>query len=158
MPANFRFVGFIHLMFPNARIIHIRRDPVDTYLSCFSLLFTGDQPHTYNLGELGRYYRAYAALMDHWRRMLPRGGMLEVQYEDVVADVEREARRIVGHCGLDWDDACLAFHLIRRPVRTASTVQVRQPICQSAIGRWRPYKDMLGPLLEALRGDPIEAS
>ncbi len=153
MPANFRFVGFIHLMFPNARIIHTRRDPVDTCLSCFSLLFTGDQPHTYNLGELGRYYRAYAALMNHWRRVLPPGVMLEVQYEDVVTDVEREARRIVAHCRLDWDDACLEFHKTQRPVQTASMLQVRRPIYQSSIGRWRRYGDMLAPLFSALGFD-----
>ena len=105
MPANFRFAGLIHLALPNARIIHTRRDPVDTCLSCFSILFGGDQPHTYDLGELGRYYRAYAALMEHWRRVLPPGVMLEVQYEEVVADLDRQARRIVEHCGLHWDDA-----------------------------------------------------
>ena len=158
MPGNFVAAGFIHLALPNARIIHIRRDPIDTCLSCFATLFAANQPFAYDLGELGRYYRAYAALMDHWRGVLPEGVMIEVQYEDVVADVEREARRIVAHCGLDWNDACLAFHRTQRPVRTASMVQVRQPIYQSSIGRWRPYKDMLGPLVKALRGDPIEGS
>ena len=155
MPANFRFAGLIHLALPNARIIHTRRDPVDTCLSCFSILFGGDQPHTYDLGELGRYYRAYAALMEHWRRVLPPGVMLEAQYEEVVADLDRQARRIVEHCGLHWDDGCLAFHRTQRPVRTASMVQVRQPIYQSSIGRWRLYKDRLGPLFEALGGDLV---
>jgi tetratricopeptide (TPR) repeat protein len=150
MPANFRFAGLIHLALPNARIIHARRDPVDTCLSCFSKLFAGKQPYSYELGELGRYYRAYEGLMEHWRRVLPEGVMLEVRYEDLVADFERQARRIVAHCGLAWDDACLAFHTTQRPVRTASATQVRQPIYQRAVGRWRPYARMLGPLLKAL--------
>jgi len=150
MPGNFRFAGLIHLILPHARIIHTRRDPVDTCLSCFSLLFSGDQPHTYDLGELGRYYRAYAALMEHWRSVLPPGVTLEVQYEEVVADFERQARRIVAHCGLEWDEACLEFHQTERPVRTASMVQVRQPVYKTSIGRWRPYKDRLAPLLAAL--------
>jgi tetratricopeptide (TPR) repeat protein len=153
MPANFRYAGLIHLALPNARIIHIRRDPVDTCLSCFSILFGGDQPYAYDLGELGRYYRAYLSLMDHWRGVLPQGVMLEVQYEDMVTDFERQARRIVAHCGLEWDDACLDFYNTQRPVWTASAVQVRQPIYRSSIGRWRPYKSMLRPLLEALNGD-----
>ena len=150
MPANFRFAGLIHLALPNARIIHTRRDPIDTCLSCFSLLFSGDQPHTYDLGELGRYYRAYAALMEHWCGVLPQGVMIDVQYEELVTDFERQARRIVAHCGLDWDAACLDFHKTHRPVPTASAVQVRQPIYRTSIGRWQSCGDMLGPLLAAL--------
>jgi tetratricopeptide (TPR) repeat protein len=150
LPANFSLAGLIHLALPNARIIHTRRDPVDTCLSCFSILFGGHQPQTYDLRELGRYYRAYAALMEHWRRVLPPGVMLEVQYEELVADLEHQARRLVAHCGLDWEDACLEFHKTQRPVWTASVNQVRQPIYRTAVGRWRPYKDMLGPLLAEL--------
>lgn len=157
MPINFQNLGIIHLALPNARIIHVRRDPIDTCLSCFSLLFTGDQPFTYDLAELGRYYRGYSALMEHWREVLPPGVMLEVQYEDVVADLEGEARRIVAHCRLDWDDACLAFHENRRPVATASVAQVRQPIYRSSVSRWRPYAKMLGPLLAELGVDPETA-
>jgi tetratricopeptide (TPR) repeat protein len=150
MPVNFMYAGLIHLALPNARIIHAQRDPVDTALSCFSILFTEGQPYSYDLGELGRYYRAYQALMEHWRKVVPAGVMLEVQYEDVVDDLEGQARRIVAHCGLEWDDACVAFHKTQRIVQTASTVQVRQPIYQSSVGRWHPYKDQLRPLLEAL--------
>ena len=152
MPHNFRFAGFINLALPNARIIHTRRDPVDTCLSCFSRYFEGGHPYSYDLAELGRYYRAYEALMTHWREVLPSNVMLEVQYEEVVADTETQARRIVAYCGLEWDDACLSFHETQRPVRTASALQVRQPIYRSSVGRWRPYEHMLGPLLEALRG------
>jgi hypothetical protein len=150
LPLNFKYVGLIHLALPNARIIHIRRDPMDTCFSCFSLLFAGDQPFTYDLGELGRYYRGYAALMDHWRRVLPEGVMTEVRYEDLVADLEGHARAILDHCGLPWEDACLAFHETSRPVRTASSVQVRTPLYQTSIGRWRPYERFLQPLIQAL--------
>jgi tetratricopeptide (TPR) repeat protein len=150
MPSNFRFVGLIHLALPNARIIHVRRDPIDTCLSCYSKIFTGDQPFSYDLGELGRFYRAYEALMAHWRRVLPEGAMIEVQYEELVADFETHARRIVDYCGLAWDERCLAFHETKRPVLTASAVQVRQPLYRSAVGKWRPYAALLAPLLDAL--------
>jgi tetratricopeptide (TPR) repeat protein len=151
LPGNFQTLGLIHLALPNARIIHTRRDPVDTCLSCFSILFANElQPYTYDLGELGRVYRAYHALMGYWRSVLPEGAMLEVDYEDVVNDLEGQARRIVAFCGLDWDGACLAFHTVERAVRTASIVQVRQPIYRSSVGRWRPRDELLRPLLDAL--------
>jgi len=154
MPANFRYAGLIHLAFPNARIIHTRRDPLDTCLSCFSILFAHNlQPFTYDLTEFGRYYRAYATLMEHWREVLPLEQMLEVQYEELVANFEPLARRIVAYCGLEWDDACLEFYKTQRPVSTASAVQVREPIYRSSIGRWRPYEGMLRPLIKALEGD-----
>jgi hypothetical protein len=122
----------------------------DTCFSCFSLLFTGNQPHTYDLPELGRHYRAYQALMEHWHAVLPPRVLLELDYEELVADLEPHARRIVTHCGLDWDDACLEFYKSERPVWTASVNQVRRPIYRSSIGRWRPYQEMLGPLLREL--------
>jgi tetratricopeptide (TPR) repeat protein len=150
MPGNFANLGLIHLALPNARIVHIRRDPIDTCLSCFSLLFTDGHPQSYDLAELGRYYRAYATLMEHWRHTLPAGVMLEVGYEDVVADIEQEARRIVAHCGLEWDASCLAFHKTGRTVRTASAAQVRQEIYPTSIGRWRRYGDLLQPLIDEL--------
>jgi tetratricopeptide (TPR) repeat protein len=154
LPLNFTFVGLIHLAFPNARIIYARRDPIDTCVSCFSTLFGGDQPHTYDLGELGRYYRGFEALMQHWRKVLPEGVLLEVQYEDVVDDLEGQARRMVEYCGLEWEEACLAFHKTRRSVQTASVAQVRQPIYRSSVGRWRPYKHLLQPLFQALDAEP----
>ena len=110
MPANYRFAGLIHLALPNARIIHVHRNPLDTCFSCFSILFVGEQSYSYDLGELGRYYRAYEKLMEHWRRVLPPGVMLEVQYEQLIEDLEGEARRLIAHCGLEWDAACLSFH------------------------------------------------
>jgi tetratricopeptide (TPR) repeat protein len=150
MPSNFGLLGLIHLALPGARIIHAHRDPIDTCFSCFSILFMGHQPYTYELGELGRYYRTYSRLMEHWRAALPPGLMLEVRYEDVVADLEGQARRILAHCGLPWEDACLAFHQSQRPVHTASSVQVRQPLYASSVGRWRHYANELEPLLQAL--------
>jgi hypothetical protein len=151
MPGNFVFIGLIRLALPNARIIHTYRDPVDTCLSCFATLFEGDGlPFTYELAELGRHYHAYAELMEFWRRTLPPGAMLDVRYEDVVANFELEARRIVAYCGLPWDDACIAFHETRRVVQTASAVQVRRPIYKSSVGRPRPPSELLRPLLDAL--------
>ena len=128
LPGNFIFIGLIRLILPNARIIHAVRDPVDTCLSCFSKLFAGNQPFSYDLGELGRYYRAYQRLMAHWRAVLPPNVMLEVEYEALVQDFEPHARRIVSYCGLEWDPACLEFYKTSRPVHTASMAQVRQPI------------------------------
>lgn len=157
LPANFLYAGLIHLALPNARIIHVMRNPVDTCLSCFSKLFTGEQAHTYDLGELGRYYRAYQGLMAHWRKVLPPGVVLDVQYEEVVENIEAQARRIIAHAGLAWDESCLAFYENQRPIRTASATQVRQPIYGSSIGRWRPYKDRLLPLLAELGIDPDAA-
>jgi len=154
LPDNFRFAGLIHVALPNARIIHTRRDRIDTCLSIFSILFSGSAVgYSYDLGELGRYYRAYEKMMDHWRAVLPAGVMLDIQYEEIVGDLEGQARRIVAHCGLDWDDACLAFHEVNRPVRTASHAQVRQPVYRSSIGRPRPPRTLLLPLLEALEAE-----
>ena len=151
MLENYRFVGLIYLALPNARIIHARRDPVDTCFSCFSKLFLAGHPYSYDLGELGRYYRAYDALMAHWRKVLPKGVMLEVQYEELVGDLEGQARSIVGHCGLEWDARCLDFHKTERQVRTASVSQVRQPLYKSSIGRARLLEAQLAPLREALQ-------
>jgi tetratricopeptide (TPR) repeat protein len=150
MPGNFMYAGLIHLALPNAAMIHTIRDPVDTSLSCFSKLFTEEQNYTYDLAELGRYYRHYQALMEHWHRVLPAGRILDVRYENVVADLEGQARRLVAHCGLEWDPRCLTFHQTERPVRTASAAQVRQPIYTSAIGRSRPYEPLIGALLAEL--------
>jgi tetratricopeptide (TPR) repeat protein len=152
MPANFRFAGLIPLILPRARIIHVVREPVDTCLSCFSKVFEGEQRFSYDLGELGRFHRAYQRLMAHWRTVLPANVLLEVNYEDMVGDLETAARRIVAHCGLPWDEACLEFHKTSRAVHTASVTQVRQPIYRGSVGRWRPDAALLRPLLEALSG------
>ena len=150
LPFNFMLCGLIHLALPAARIIHVRRDPVDTCLSCYANLFSQGVNYSYDLNELGRYYRAYAALMDHWRTVLPEGVLFEVQYENLVADFEPEARRIVAHCGLDWDGRCLAFHKTERVVHTLSATQVRQPLYRTAVDRAAPYRRWLTPLIAAL--------
>jgi hypothetical protein len=157
LPSNCQYLGLIRMALPDARIIHTRRDPVDTCLSCFAQTFSAGFAYSNDLGDLGRYYRAYADLMAHWRRVLPEWSMLEVQYEDLVADFEPQARRILDYCGLDWDARCLDFHETRRPVITASAAQVRQPIYQSSSGRAKAYGPLLQPLLDAL-GDALASS
>ena len=154
MPANFFAVPLIHLMMPNAKIIHVNRNPVDTCVSCFTRLFNRKQEHTYDLAELGRYYADYARLMDHWRAVLPKDAFYDVQYEDIVADQEGQARKLLEYCGLEWNDACLDFYKTKRQVRTASVTQVRQPIYNTSVERWRKYEKHLGPLLDAL-GDLV---
>ncbi len=150
MPENFLIVALIHLMLPNAKIIHVNRNPVDTCLSCFTQLFTFGQQHTYDLAELGLYYADYFRLMQHWRTVLPSDAFLDVRYEDVVADQEAQSRRIVEYCGLEWDEACLDFHKNKRAIQTASVMQVRQPIYRSSVERWKKYESFLAPLLDAL--------
>jgi tetratricopeptide (TPR) repeat protein len=158
MPENFRVAGLIALALPNARIIHVDRDPRDTCFSCFATLFTEYKPYAYDLGELGRFHRGYRSLMAGWREALPAGMMLDARYEDLVADLEGQARRLVEHCGLAWDANCLEFHRSARGVRTASVAQVRRPIYASSVGRWRAYERFLGPLFEALEIEEPAAS
>jgi Flp pilus assembly protein TadD len=148
--VNFLFVGLIHLALPNATIIHAVRDPADTCLSCFATHFTNGNEHTYDLAELGRYYRRYRHLMAHWHDVLPPGRIMHVHYEELVADFENVARRIVSHCGLGWDARCLDFHRTERPIRTASATQVRKPIYSSSVERWRKYEAFIGPLLSEI--------
>jgi tetratricopeptide (TPR) repeat protein len=136
-PENFLHIGLIHMALPGARIIHVMRDPIDTCLSCFSKQFNAGVAYSYDLAELGRYYRVYCDLMAHWRDVLRPGAMLEVRYEDVVTDLESESRRLIAYLDLPWDSACLAFDQNRRPVRTASATQVRRQIYKSSMGRWK---------------------
>ena len=150
MPSNFLHAGLIHLTMPKARIIHARRDPVDTCLSCYSKLFATGQEFSYDLAELGRYYRSYERLMAHWRAVLPRDRFIEIDYETLVPDFETEVRRLLAFCGLRWDDVCLRFYETRRTIRTASKMQVRQPLYGSSIGRWKSFAAELVPLIEAL--------
>ncbi len=151
MPANFQAVGLIHLALPKAKIVHIRRNPVDTCLSNFSKNFAhSNQPQSYDLEELGLYYRQYHELMAHWREVLPADAWHEVDYENLVQDTEEEARKLIEYCGLKWEPQCLDFHTTKRSVKTASVTQVRQPIYKTSVERWRAYSDQLGPLFEAL--------
>ncbi|MGO9969651.1 MAG: tetratricopeptide repeat protein [Bryobacteraceae bacterium] len=150
LPGNFLNIGLIRLALPNARIIHTMRHPMDTCVSCYSKLFTFGHHYTYDLAELGRFYRYYSELMTHWRRVLPPGAMLDVSYEDVVDDLEGQARRMIDYCGLPWDDRCISFHRTSRPVKTASAVQVRKPLFRSSLQRWRKYESGIAPLLDEL--------
>jgi tetratricopeptide (TPR) repeat protein len=155
---NFMAAGLISLMLPAAKIIHIRRDPLATCLSCFAQLFNQDQlPYTYDLGELGRFYQAYERLMTHWRAVLPPGMMIEIQYEDLVDDFEAQARRIVEHCGLTWDERCRDFYATPRLVKTASALQVRRPIYRNSVEKWHVYAKHVAPLIAALRSDHLSA-
>ena len=150
MLGNFAYLGFIHLAMPGARFIHTVRDPMDDCLSCFFEHFAAGHPYCYDLGELGRFHKAYDELMDHWRAVLPREALLDVNYESLVRDPETETRRMLAHLGLDWDPACLDFAGREGPVRTASVAQVRQPLYRSSVGRWRRWERWLGPLEDAL--------
>ncbi len=149
-PNNFPSIGLIAFALPNARIVNARRHPLDACLSCSRQLFARGQPFTYDLVELGEYYLEYEKMMAHWHAVLP-GRVLDVRYEDVVADLEGEARRLVAHCGLPWNDACLRYWETERAIRTASSEQVRLPIYDSSISRWRHYERELASLIEILR-------
>ncbi len=153
MPINFAHLGLIAVLFPNARIIHCRRDPRDTCLSIFFQSFRGFHPYSYDLGKLAKYYRLYRQWMAHWRAALPLP-MLEIDYEDTIADQEAASRRLLAFCGLDWDERVLTFHETERAVKTASVWQVRQPIYDRSVGRWRSYERHLEPLLAGLRDLP----
>ncbi len=148
MPSNFFYIGMIHLMLPEAKIIHAMRDPMDSCFSCYSRLFNKHNVRfAYDLGTLGRYYARYTKLMRHWHEVLPAGTILDLRYEDMVTDTEGQARRVLEHVGLPWDDACLEFHNNKRRVKTASLAQVRKPIYKTSVARWKHYEKHLGPLL-----------
>ncbi|MFZ1991064.1 MAG: sulfotransferase [Alphaproteobacteria bacterium] len=148
--TNTQMIGFVHLALPGAKIIHCMRDPIDTCLSSYMKPFECGVEHANDLGTIGRYYRRYHALMAHWRRVLPPGRILDVKYEEVVTDFETQARRIIAHCGLTWEESCLAFHRTHRPVHTISAAQVRKPIYRTSVARWQAYAAFLAPLITAL--------
>ncbi len=134
---------------PNAKIINARRHPLDSCFGSYKQLFAKGQPFTYDLVELGEYYLQYQRLMDHWHEVMP-GKVLDVRYEEVVADLEGQVRLILEYCELDWEESCLKFHETNRSVKSASSEQVRQPIYSSAVHTWRHYEAHLGPLIETL--------
>jgi predicted Zn-dependent protease len=154
MPNNFRHIGLIHLMLPNARIIDARREPMACCFSNLKQLFAQGQEFTYSAEDIARYYRTYLELMRHWDEALP-GRVLRVQHEDLVDDLEGGVRRLLAHCGLDFEPACVDFHKTERSVRTPSSEQVRQPIFRDSLDQWRKYEAWLGPLKTAL-GDALE--
>lgn len=154
MPNNFRHIGLIHLILPNAKIIDARRAPLDCCWSGFKQLFAEGQEFTYGLDEIGHYYRGYVDLMDHWNQVLPTNRILRVQHEDVLEDLEGQVRRLLDYCELPFEAACVDFHKTDRAVRTASSEQVRQPINRAGQGQWRPFEPFLDPLKDAL-GDVL---
>jgi tetratricopeptide (TPR) repeat protein len=154
MPGNFHDIGFIHLILPKAKIIDARREAMACCFGNFKQLFVNGQKFTYDLGEMGRYYRNYVELMDHWDRVLP-GKVLRVRHEDVVLDFEATVRRILDYCGLSFEPACLEFYKTERTVRTLSSDQVRRPIYREGLEQWRNYEPWLGPLKAAL-GLPVD--
>ena len=150
MPNNFPSVGFIHLMLPNAKIIDARRYPLDSCLSCYRQLFGQGQPFTYDLTDIGEYFLQYQRLMDHCHEVMP-GRVLTIQYEDVVTDFETQVRRLLDYCALPFEEACLRFHDTDRPVRTASSEQVRQPIYSKSVHFWRNHEKHLDELVDVLQ-------
>ena len=153
LPDNFRDIGLIHLMLPNAKIIDARREPMACCFGNLKQLFSGGQEFSYSIGDVAHYYRNYLELMRHWNEALP-GWILTVQHEDMVENLEGNVRRILDFCGLRFEPACLEFHKTERNVRTASSEQVRQPISREGVDQWRNYEPWLGPLKDGL-GDAL---
>jgi hypothetical protein len=149
MPNNFRHIGLIKTILPNAKVIDARRHPMACCFSGYKQLFAEGQEFTYGLTEMGQYYRDYVELMDHWDQAIP-GFVLRVQYEDVVDDLETQVRRILEFCGLDFEPACVEFYKTKRSVRTPSSEQVRQPIYRTGVDQWRKFEPYLEPLTTAL--------
>jgi tetratricopeptide (TPR) repeat protein len=150
LPSNFRHAGLLHLALPRARIIHCMRDPLDTLFSVYATLFSGRQDFAFDQREIGRYYRAYERLMEHWRSVLPPDVMLEVRYEEVTGDLRIQAQRMLAFCDLPWNDAVLRFHETHRPIRTASFHQARQPVYTSSVGAAQRFRTYLEPLIGEL--------
>jgi tetratricopeptide (TPR) repeat protein len=149
MPNNFRHIGLIHLLFPNAKIIDVRREPMACCFSNLKQLFASGQEFTYSIGDIARYYRTYLELMRHWDAVFP-GRILRVWYEDVVGDLDGNVRHILEFCGLPFEPACVEFYKTERSVRTASSEQVRRPIFRDGLFQWRSYEPWLGPLKDSL--------
>ena len=154
MPVNYLFIPLILKAIPNAKIIHLVRDPADSCFSSFKQLFAEAYFHSYTLEEMARHHVRYHRLMDYWRELLP-GRFLDVRYEEVVSDLEPNARRLIDYLDLPWEDACLEFHRQDRAVMTASAVQVREKVHTRSVGRWREYENQLSPLLDILRSEGI---
>jgi tetratricopeptide (TPR) repeat protein len=149
-PMNYLYAGLIRRALPNSRIVALARDPIDACFAMYRTLFTGAYPFSYDLSELAAYYAAWYRLTHHWQSTLGEN-LLVLKYEDLVTDLEPVSRRLLTHCGLTWDEACLAFERQARAVTTASAVQVRRPLYSSSVGKWRNYGEQLAPLLDSLR-------
>ena len=149
MPHNFLSIGFIRAILPNARIIHCTRDPMDNCLSLFKTDFFKGHRYSYDMSELGQYYRMYLELMDYWRDSLP-GFIYDQSYEELVSSQKEQVSQLLQHCGLRWDDSCMDFHKTRRKVSTASNAQVNRPIYNDSVHLWKRYEEHLAPLKAAI--------
>ena len=149
MPNNFRHIGLIHLIMPNAKIIDARRYPLDCCFSMFKQLFAQGQEFTYGLEEAGSYYNSYVKLMDHWNTVLP-GKVLQVNNEDIIDDLEFQVTRLLNFLELPFEESCIEFYKTDRSVRTASSEQVRKPVNKAGMGRWKPYAKNLKLLIDNL--------
>ena len=149
LPTNFLHLGLIAILLPNAHIVHCRREALDVCLSIYFQRFAQGHFYAYDFDDIAAYYAEYERLMAHWKKVLP-VEILDIQYEDLLDDLEGESRRMLDYCGLDWQEACLAFHRSQRPVRTASSWQVRQPLYRTAVARWRKFEPHLDELKRAL--------
>lgn len=149
IPLNFLYIGHIRLALPNARIVHVKRDPMDSCYAMYKYLFKQAYPFSYDQESLGLYYRAYRDLMDHWNALFP-GQIIEVEYEKLIADQEGESRRLIAALGLHWQDACLSFHRSKTASTTGSASQIRKPVYASSVARWKQYETQLKPLRKVL--------
>jgi hypothetical protein len=149
-PVNFLYLGLIAAALPNARVIHLRRNPMDVCYAMYKTLFRMAYPFSYDLGDLARYWIGYDRLMRHWREVFPASRLLEIDYEDLVANQEARSRELVQFAGLPWQDACLSFEKNQQPSLTASAAQVRQPMYSSSVGLWRRHENQLAPLRDLL--------
>jgi tetratricopeptide (TPR) repeat protein len=156
-PENYLYLGLIAKSMPEARTVHMRRHPLDSCFAMYKTLFRMGYPYSYSLEDLGKYYVAYDRLMRHWRAVIP-DSFIDVRYEDVVADQEGMTRRLLAHCDLDWEDACLDFHRNAAPTATASAAQVRRPVYTTSVARWRHYETHLQPLADYLTAHGIDCS
>ena len=157
LPLNYLYVGLIHLALPNAKIINLRRNALDTCYAVYKQLFLDAYPFSYDLTELARYYVAYHRLMEHWHAVLP-GVVHTVGYETLVENLDGETRKLLSHCDLEWQPQCLKFYENRDASTTASTVQVRQPVYKSSVGRWRDYREQLQPVIDILQDAGIDTN
>jgi len=155
LPLNFLYIGLIHLALPDAKIVHVKRNPMDACYAIYKYLFKQAYPFSYDLEELAAYYIAYHQLMAYWRKLLP-GVFYDISYEDLVSNQEAESRKLLEYLDLEWQDTCLNFHLNRQPSATGSASQVREPLYKSSVGKWRNYEQQLAPLAATLERAGIE--
>ena len=151
MPQNFLHIGFIRSVFPQAKIIHCRRNPLDTCLSVYFQAFGDLHPYSSNLKNIASFYADYDRLMRHWKNVLSDNLYMEIEYEELVSDLELNSRKLLNYCDLEWHDSCLEFYKTRRTVATASYDQVRQPVYTKSVNRWKHYRQQLQPLVDELQ-------